>query len=90
MNKKMYVEKDARKWNCEDNNTRLLENHDEEKLLKVDYGCEDVWMSMYIRESLYQKLISNEYHVDTNSLTTLVILDSIGNRIAPISPDIIY
>ena len=90
MSQKMYVEKDARKWNCENNNTRLLGNYNEEKLLKIDYGCEDVWMSLYIRESLYQKLISNEYHVDTNSLTTLVILDSIGNRITPISPDIIY
>ena len=84
---KNYVECDPRKWKCEDLNTRLTAG---EKLLKVDYGCTNIWMSMYIRENIYKKLIEGVYTAISHGLATLVVLDENKRVVEPISPDFIY
>lgn len=84
---KSYVECDAKKWKCEDLNTRLTNG---EKLLKVDYSCTDNWMSIYIRENIYRRLIEGIYTAVSRGVATLVILDENRNVVEPISPDFIY
>lgn len=84
---KNYVECNAKKWKCEDINTHLTNG---EKLLKVDYGCTNHWMSMYIRENIYRKLIEGAYTATSHSFATLVVLDEDQKVVDPISPDFIY
>lgn len=76
---------------------KLKEKFGGESLVKIVYGTFDDYpqsfeMEMYMRESIYQKLISGEYKVssDSNIYKRLIIEDSNGDEVRAIADDFCY
>lgn len=68
-----------------------------ENLLKIIYGNYDDYdgccdLTIYIRESVLNKLYSGEYHIGEFSKTgrNFIIFDKEGNMIQPIKEDFCY
>ena len=87
MGSTINIEHDPKRWAVGTRGTFLKK--DGEKLLSVTIGDFDDGFSgsspieLYIRESIYQKLMSGEYTVQPGYITRLIVLDSNGNLVKP-------
>ena len=83
----IHIKSNPTTWKVYDSGKCLKEEYGGEKLLTVHYGffdddpCGVCDMEMYMRESIYQKLLNNEYVVSANSKfhQKLILLDKNGN-----------
>ena len=91
-----YIATNPKRWRTYDSGLRLRDEYGGETLTKIIYGTFDDYpcefeLEMYMRKSVYEKLINNEYFVSSKSsfMHRLVILDANGNEVTPLS-DTIY
>lgn len=90
-----WIEKDPKKWKLRETTKKLKEEYGGEGLLKVKYGefddeclCD---MEMYMRFSVWEKILTGEYTVSPNSKwqRKLILVDKEGKEVLPLS-GIIY
>ena len=92
----VYINKDPNKWSIIDNGLILNEENEFEPVIKIGYGtfdddpCCTVDLYMYMRKSIYNLLLSGDYHVDKKSLRVLKINDKKGEYIHPLVDEMIY
>lgn len=85
-----WIETDPRKWRAYKSGLRLKEEFGGEELLKITFGSFDdeclSEMVMYMRPSIYEKVLSGEYEVATESKwrRCLVLIDKERKKIPPI------
>ena len=95
----IYIEKNPRKWKSIDCGSSLKSDPDE-KLVRVTYGEFDddplgtYDLDMLMRKSVYDKLISGEYHIEDNTgklkESDFCVIDKDNHLIDPISDGSIY
>ena len=85
-----YIEKDPSKWRVWQTDMQLKEEFGGEKLLKVVFGTFDDHdfseLEIYMRPSVYEKLLKKEYEVATESKwkQCLVIIDKERRKVPPV------
>lgn len=85
-------------WSVLSGDWRLKESFGGDKLVKVRYGTFDddpggaFDLEMFMRSCIYDKLLSGEYRVSSDSVhqRTLLITDKAGNMVKPIKEDFCY
>ena len=92
-----HIKHNPKDWRIIKSELKLKEEYGGEQVVEAVYGELDDYpsiydLSMYFRSSIYDKLISGEYKVDTNSRFggNLRIIDSLGNKIEPLSDGFCY
>lgn len=94
----VHIKSNPSTWTVYDSGKRCKEEYGGEKLLTVRYGTFDddpdgpCDMEMYMRESVYQKLIDGDYVVSAESKFKhrLIILDCKTSKIVPSLGGTIY
>ena len=94
----IYINRHPDTWTVLFGDWRLKESFGGDKLIKVRYGTFDddpsgaFDLEMFMRNSVYDKLLSGEYHVSPDSCfsKTLVIVDKTGKMIKPVKEDFCY
>ena len=76
---------------------KLKDEYGGEDLMTIQYGFFDddlraFDMEMYMRKSVYEKLMSGEYSVrkDSSIMRRLIIIDKDGQEIKPMAEDFCY
>lgn len=95
----IYIEKNPKKWKTIDSGSSLKQDLNE-KLLKITYGEFDddpigtYDIDMLMRKSVYDKLISGEYHIEDNTGKLkegdFCVIDKNNNLVNPMSDGLIY
>lgn len=93
----VHINTRPRTWTAYDSGRKLRKEYGGEPIWYVCYGTHDddpvgvTDLDMYMRESVYNKLISGEYHIQLNSnRRAFTVCDKDGNTIEPISPGFCY
>ena len=92
----IHINKKPKTWFTLDEGKMLNDNYGNEPIIKIRYGsCDDdpdgfVYLEMYMRRNIYEKLVSGEYNISRIHHRELKIVDRSGNIIAPISDGVIY
>ena len=91
------INRNPKIWEMYHSDKKLKEKYGGESLVTVIYGTLDDYpqilnLEMYMRESVYNKLMSGEYTVSKDSVfcNALVIVDSKGERVLPVLEDFCY
>lgn len=92
-----YINRNPHQWKVWESDKVLKPLYGSERLLNVVYGEYDDYPSgvceleMYMRPSIYNKLLSGEYTVDPESTNrrSLIIRDKNNNEIKPLA-SIVY
>lgn len=87
-----YIDTNPNRWKVRETNKKLKEEYGGEELLEVCYGSLDddpggaFDMEMYMRKSIYEKLIAGKYKVSPESKwkRKLIVLDVAGNEVPPV------
>ncbi len=85
-----WIEKDPQKWRVYNSGKRLKEEFGGEELLKIIFGSFDdeclCEMEMYMRPSVYEKVLKGEYSVSPESKWKhdLILIDKDGKKVPPI------
>ena len=96
MGKIYYINKNPKTWHAHETNMTLKPEYGGEKLMKITYGeCDDyptglTDLDMYMRKSIYQSIMSEEFRVGSKDGQTLTVYDNDGNEILPLTEGIIY
>jgi hypothetical protein len=91
----IHVNKRPSTWPTIDEGYKLKQEFDNAEIIKIRYGsCDDdpdgcTDLEMYMRKSIYAKLISGEYTVSQSHIS-LRIVDKDNNVIPPVCPETIY
>lgn len=76
-----YINRNPKQWRAYDSGKKLKPEFGGEKLMVIYYGTFDddpdgtCEMTMYMRESVYNNLMTGTYSVSPNSMHRLIILD---------------
>ena len=86
-----YIQTVPSEWTAWQAGLRLVDSLGGEDLVRVRFGSFDDEtlsdMEMYMRQSIFDKVMSGEYRVSPNSKwkKKLVLIDKHGNEVAPIN-----
>ena len=87
-----YINKNPRTWHSEETSLVTKKEYGSEELVKICYGEFDDFpapfeLTMLMRKSIYNKLISGEYKVssDCHFNRELTVIDRNNNKIEPLN-----
>lgn len=87
----VHINRNPKTWVAIDEGRTLTASYHYEPILKVRYGTFDddpdglVDMEMYMRKSIYDRLIMGEYKVAVSNVRDMQIIDSNNQIVKPIN-----
>lgn len=92
----VHINKKPKTWITLDEGKTLNDNYGNEPIIKIRYGSFDddpdgfVYLEMYMRRNIYEKLISGEYNISSAHIRDLRVVDKHNTIIEPLADGVIY